>query len=119
VGILALITINNVVVPTPSSMDIGIMDISKAERNAKGNMIIERITTKRKIGIKYNYLTGSQLSTILKAVAPTFYNVEYLDPQDNTFKTGSFYCGDRSMGLISYINNVPKYEDVSFDLVER
>lgn len=116
---MALIIINNVTVPTPSEMDVGIMDISKAERNAKGNMIIERITTKRKIGIKYKYLTGAQLSTVLKAVAPTFYNVQYLDPQTNAFVTGSFYCGDRNMGIVSYVNDVIRYEDVSFDLVER
>jgi hypothetical protein len=116
---LALITIGGVAIPTPTEYTIGVMDISKAERNANGNMIIERITTKRKISISYAFLTASSLKTILTAISPTFYNVTYLDPVNNTFVTSSFYAGDRNMGMIDFQDGVARYKDVSFDLVER
>jgi hypothetical protein len=116
---MALISINGVALPTPSEFQVGIMDISKAERNANGNMIIERITTKRKLTIQYTYLSSTDASTVLNSIAPTYYNVTYLDPQTKSMKTGSFYCGDRTLGMIDYINGVPRYRDINFSLIER
>jgi hypothetical protein len=116
---LDLITANGVVLPTPSDFQVGIMDLSKSERNAAGTMIIERIATKRKLSLTWSYLSAADLSTILIAVAPTFYDVKYLDPQINGLRTGSFYCGDRNLGMINFINGVPLYKDVKFDLIER
>lgn len=116
---MALISINGVALPTPTTLEIGIMDISKAERNAKGTMIIERVTTKRKLFFTYAFLTESEASTVLKAVAPTYYNVTYIDPQDKRAKSGSFYCGDRQLGMVDYMDGVPRYKDLSFDLIER
>jgi hypothetical protein len=116
---MALVSIDGVDLPTPSDFSVGIMDLSKAERNANGTMIIERIATKRKLEIAYSYLTGSSLSAILTAVDPVFFNVTYLDPKTNGFRTGSFYCGDRNVGMLDYVGNIPRYRDCKFDLIER
>ncbi len=105
--------------PTPTELQVDYQDISKADRNANGLMIIERIATKVKLEIKWAYVEAADLTTILNAVAPTYYNVTYLDPKSNSYKTGSFYCGDRSVGMIDYINGNPRYKDLSFDLIER
>ena len=116
---MALISISGVALPTPSDFQVGYMDISKAERNANGLMIIERITTKRKLSLAYSYASESQAAQILKAVAPTFYTVTYLDPLTNTMKSGSFYSGDRNIGMVSYINGKPVYKELGFNLIER
>lgn len=116
---MALVTANGVDLPTPTDLSVGIMDISKAERNAAGTMIIERITTKRQITLSWSYLSASDLSTVLNAVSPVFYDVTYLDPQTGGNRTGSFYCGDRNLGMMDFINGVPRYKDVKFDLIER
>lgn len=116
---MALITIGGIAIPTPTEYSIGVMDISKAERNANGTMIIERITTKKKITIKYAYLLGHEVSSILEAITPTYYNVTYLDPVTNTYRTSSFYCGDRNMGMIHIHDGEPRYKDLAFDLIER
>jgi hypothetical protein len=116
---MALISISGVDLPTPTEFSVGIMDLSKAERNAKGRMIIERIATKRKLEIAYAYLTASEMSEILNLIAPVYYNVTYLDPQTGGNKTASFYCGDRNIGMLDFINGVPRYKDVKFDLIER
>ena len=47
-----MIRINGVTIPTPSDYSVGIMDLSQAERNANGTMIIERIATKRKLEMR-------------------------------------------------------------------
>lgn len=114
-----MIKINGVVLPTPSDYQIGIMDLSKAERNARGTMIIERIATKRKIELSWNYLSKDDLSRVLRLVSSVFFTVEYIDPQENTWKTGTFYCGDRTAGALDYRNGVIRYKDIKFNLIER
>ncbi len=116
---MALVKINGVAIPTPSEYSVGIQDLSKAERNANGTMIIERIATKRKIDLSWAYLDRTSLSAILNAVSPVFFTVEYMDPLDNATKTGTFYCGDRKCGMIDFKNGVPRWKDVQFNLVER
>lgn len=116
---MALVSIAGVALPTPAEFQIGYMDISKAERNANGNMIIERIATKRKLFLTYAYLTTSELSLILQKISPAYYNVSFLDALTNSFKTGSFYCGDRNVGMVDYINGVARYKEFTFNLIER
>jgi hypothetical protein len=116
---MALIRIDGVDIPAPSECSVGIQDISKAERNANGTMIIERIATKRKIELSWKYLDKDQLAQVFTAVSPVFFEVTYVDPQDNGIRTGSFYCGDRKCGMFDFKNGVPRYKDVSFNLIER
>ena len=114
-----MIKINGVVLPTPSDYQIGIMDLSKAERNARGTMIIERIATKRKIELEWSYLSKDDLSRVLRLVSSVFFTVEYIDPQENTWKTGTFYAGDRRVGALDYRNGVIRYKDINFNIIER
>jgi len=115
----SLIKINGVEIPAPSEYSVGIQDISKAERNANGTMIIERVATKRKIELSWKYLSKEQLAQVLTAVSNVFFQVTFIDPQDNATRTGTFYCGDRKAGMLDYKNGVPRYKDVQFNLIER
>jgi hypothetical protein len=116
---MAVLTVGGVVIPAPSDLQVGIMDLSKAERNANGTMIIERIATKRKLELSYSFLTRTQLQQVLVAVSPIFFTVTYIDPQTNANRTGTFYCGDRSVGVLDMVNGEPRYKDIKFNLVER
>lgn len=116
---MALITIGGVTIPTPTDFQIGIMDLSKAERNANGTMIIERITTKRKLELSWSYLSKTDLQTVLNAVSAVTFSVTYMDPVTNSNQTKTFYCGDRNAGMIDFINGNPRYKDVKFSLIER
>lgn len=114
-----LVKINGVELTTPSEYQVGIQDISKAERNANGTMIIERIATKRKIELAWKYLSKENLSRILNLASPVFFSVEYVDPQDNGWRSGTFYCGDRNAGALDFIGGNIRYKDVKFNLIER
>ena len=114
-----MIKINGVTIPTPSDLNIGIMDISKAERNANGEIFIERIATKRKLELSWKYLSKEDVSKVFNAVSPVFFDVEYIDPQDNAVKTGTFYAGDRRAGALDYQNGVIRYKDITVNFVER
>ena len=114
-----MLKINGAVIPAPSDFIVGIMDISKAERNAAGTMVIDRIATKRKLELSWKYLSKEDVSRVLTLVSPVFFEVEYPDPQTNTKRTGVFYCGDRSIGTLDYKNGVIRYKDIKFNLIER
>ena len=116
---MALIKINGVEIPTPSDYIPGIMDLSKAERNANGTMIIERIATKRKLDLTWKYMSKEDLSRVFNLVSPVFFAVEYIDPQDNGIRAGTFYCGDRTAGALDFIDGKIRYKDIKFNLVER
>jgi hypothetical protein len=114
-----MIKINGTQIPTPSTYQIGIMDLSIAERVASGLLMIERIATKRKIEMSWFYLTKEQLSSLLTLVSPVFFNVEYVDPQTDGVKTGEFYCGDRAVEAIDFRNGRIRYKNIKFNLIER
>lgn len=114
-----MIKINGWELPTPSDYSVAIQDISKAERNANGTMIMERITTKRKLELVWKYLSKEDLSKVLNAVSPVFFQVEYLDPQENRKKTGTFYAGDRNPSALDYIDGNIRWKDIKFNVIER
>lgn len=114
-----MIKINGVVLPAPSEFQVNIMDLSKAERNARGTIIIERIATKRKIELEWSYLNKDDLSMVLNLVNSVFFTVDYIDPQTNGWRKGTFYVGDRSVGALDYRNGVIRYKDIKFNLIER
>ena len=114
-----MIKINSVTIPTPSSFQVGVMDINKAERNANGKMIMERIATKRKLELSWNYLSQSDSASLLQKVTSLFFTVEYPDIQTGALRTGTFYVGDRTAGAISYVGGVMKYKDVKMNFIEQ
>lgn len=104
--------------PTPTEMTVNVMDLSKADRNANGTMLLERIATKQKLQCKWSALYDIDLSKILSAISPTTYYVTYIDPVTNSSTTKNMYCGDRSAGYITYQNNRALYKDFSVDFIE-
>lgn len=114
-----MIKINTVTIPTPSDFQVSVMDISKAERNANGDMIIERIATKRKLELTWKYLSQADLSALLIRVSAVFFTIEYPDPQTGALRTGTFYSGDRTAGAIDYQNDTPRWKDIKMNFVER
>lgn len=113
-----MLKVNGVLIPTPSEFKFGIQDISDAERVASGMMVINRIATKVKLSMKWNYLEPQKLSNLLSAIDQVNFNVEYLDPRSNSRQTRVFYVGDRDIGMYSYRNGNPIYIDIAFNFVE-
>lgn len=114
-----MIVIDGKNIPVPSDYSVGIQDIAKAERNARGDMIIERIATKRKIEFAWKHLSKADLALVLDAVSPVFFLVQYIDPITNADKTGTFYAGDRKVGALDYINGDIRWKDIKFNIIEK
>lgn len=115
-----MITVDGSAIPTPSDYQVGVMDLSKAERNAKGEIIIERIATKRKIEVSWKYLSQGDLANLLSKVSTNiFFTVEYPDPLTGALRTGTFYVGDRNTSMLDFKNGVPRWKEIKFNFVER
>lgn len=115
---MALLIIGGSTMPTPSEFSVQISDLSRAERTANGTLSIDRVATKRKLEIGYRYMSRTDLGALLAVVDPETFEVEYMDPKTNAMRTSTFYCGDRSVGMMDFVGGVPRYKDVRFSLVE-
>lgn len=114
-----MIKINNVKIPTPSSYTPSIMDITKAERNAKGDMQIDLINTKYKLELSWNFLNQEDMSKVLGALESKItFDVEFIDPKSGSPKTCTFYKGDRVMPMLDFKNGVARWKDFKVNLVE-
>lgn len=114
-----MLTINSTSIPDPSSFEVDIEDIVKAERVANGNLVKDIIATKRKCKLEYKHLSESELSALLVLVANNFFTFSYPDSQTGATRTGTFYCGGRSAGMIDYDNGAIRWKDIRFNLIER
>lgn len=112
--------VNGVVMPTPKSFTVSISDLDgESNRNANGELIRDRIATKRKLEIEYQPLDLSEISLILKAISPVFISVEYPDPQEGGVITKTMYAGYKSSPMYSIINGQPKWSGLKFNLIEK
>ncbi|MDU1032544.1 MULTISPECIES: DUF6711 family protein [Clostridium] len=116
-----MIRINNVKMPSPTSYSVTISDISSddSKRNARGDMLIDRIATKRKIEMSWDFISLEDMSLTLKLVKDIFFDVEYPDPEEGKFMTRTFYVGDRTVPMLDIINGKPMWKNVKFNLIER
>jgi hypothetical protein len=114
-----MIDINGVTIPTPSAFQVSISDVSEAERNAKGDIMIDRIATKRKLELSWAPLSSADMSTILKAVKDIFFTVTYPDPQEGAELTKTFYVGDRTAPVLTIIDGAPMWSSLKFNLIEK
>lgn len=118
---MAVLTVNGVAMPTPSAMKINIFDVSaNADRNASGNVVIDRVGTKRKLEMRWAHLTVNQLSSLLSAVGEkVFFTAGYPDPQTGGMRSMTCYCGDRSTGILRMEDGRPVWTDVEMNWIER
>lgn len=116
-----LLVINGVVQKTPSKFEVNINDIDgQTTRNANGQLIRDRIATKRKIELDFPPMTQTEISTLLTAVTNEFFSVTYLDPILG-MTTKTFYVGDRSTPLYRFGTGGSEvlWENLKMNFVEQ
>lgn len=115
-----MLKINGVAVATPKVFKVDISDIDgETSRNAKGNMIRDRVATKRRLTCEWPLLATGEISQLLNSVKNVFFSVEYPDPMVGSFVTKTFYVGDRSTPMLYMKNGVAMWEGLSMNFIER
>jgi len=118
---MALLTIGGVAQATPSKMEVGINDIDgDSTRNANGDLIRDRIGTKRKIELEFPPLSQSKISALLSAVSPVFFSVTFQDPLEGMM-TKTMYVGDRKAPMYRYGNGTSDllWEGLKMNFIEK
>ena len=114
------LSVNGVELKAPKTFSVDIQDIdNESGRNAKGDMQRDRVAVKRKLNIEWGPLSDAEISVILKSVQSIFFSATYPDPMEGTMQTKTFYVGDRSTPTYSWNNNLPKWEGLSMNFIER
>lgn len=119
---MSYLQINGVNIKAPKTFTFHIMDLDgKTERTASGRMTRDRIATKRKLDIEWGHLTDSEVSTILNAVSPVFFQVTYPDARTGSQQTKTFYVGDRTSPSYSWDPSLQraKWEGLSMNFIEQ
>lgn len=114
-----MLIINNVNVKPPKSFQVGIADIdSNTGRNANGTIVRDRIAVKRKLECEWGMLTQNEIQELLNAVAPVFFNIQYMDPQLG-LTTKTFYVGDRTSPAYSFNEKLKPWSGLKMNFIEK
>lgn len=114
-----LIRFNDLDLPTPSTYIVEHNDLSHAERNAVGDMTIERVNTKVKIELVWKFLEVEEMQKILNELKKdVLFEVTFVD-LDGEVKTKVFYAGTRKANAMDFIDGRIRYRDFSFNIIER
>ncbi len=117
-----MLKINGVAIAAPKTFKVDISDIDgESNRNAKGDLIRDRIATKRKLNCEWPPLEMNEISVLLKAVKDVYFTVEYPDPMEGMFITKTMYVGDRSIPMYWYDKSKNKYlwQGLNMNFIEK
>lgn len=85
-------------VQAPKEFKVTTLDLDDGEtttRTADGTLHRDRITVKRSIDMTWGLLPWEDISSILQAMAGTFFELTYPDPMEGAYSTRTFYVGNR------------------------
>lgn len=114
-----ILRVNGVFIPDPSKLQWGIQSVSasNAGRDMNGDMHVELVTRKRKLELEWTGIDFAATAEILKAVKHETFNVTFWDAEENKNLTKTFYVGDRSAMVNSYVEG-QRRNDVKFNIIE-
>ena len=117
-----MIKINGVTITPPSKMSVTISDVDSPNttRNARGDLIRDRVNVKRKVELEFPPMKQADISLLLGQIQDVFFDVTFLDPMLGEI-TRTMYVGDRSTPLYKFGNGGSDilWENVKFNFVER
>lgn len=119
---MSYLSINGVTIKAPKSFTFGVMDLDgETARTASGRMKRDRIATKRKLELEWGHLSDSEISAILSAVSPVFFQVTYPDALTGSQQTKAFYVGDRTAPAYNWVPSMgkSKWEGLSMSFIEQ
>lgn len=120
---MAVLYINGVAVKDPATLQYAIQDIDSdtAGRNANGDMIRDRVATKRKISCSWSGLENEEIRLLLNSMTNEFFRLDFPDAMMGGMGSGTFYVGDRTAPLYMWNEKENKYlwEGLQANFIER
>ncbi len=114
-----MISINGVQIATPKTYEVTVSDLDgESNRNAKGELIRDRIAVKRKLNLEWRPLTQTEIQTLLNSVSDVFFTVTFPDPELGMI-TKTMYVGDRTAPAYQYVNGEVKWRGLKMNFIEK
>jgi len=117
---MAMITIDGVVLPSPSKYGLPDFDLDSENTNRNEEGVLQRDRIRQgvyKIELEWTGITSSQLATIKAATQPASIQVTF--PSELGFITKTMYAGDRNIEMVKYHEDYTKIRwNLSFNLTE-
>ena len=100
-NIPALVTVNGVALPEPSSYEETTSTIVDSGRNVQGKVVGAVVRNDvTKVTMSWNYLTAKQWATILSLFTANFYcSVRFYNQATAGYTTRQMYVSDRTAGM--------------------
>lgn len=112
-------------VPQPAAMQYVSEDYDsdKAGRTLNLRMIRDRLGTKIKLELEWNYITLAEISTLLQIVDAESFWVRFIDPKTGTRKVFEMYAGNKTAPYYNVLKNskgepVVGFESLSMNFIE-
>ena len=119
-----ILKINGVAIKAPSTLEYQRYAIDSEDgsgRNQDGEMVRDCIGVKTKLVCTFPPMRDDEISDLLKAVEPLFFEIEYPDAYIGGRRTMTAYVGDRTMPLYIYdkITNSWIWQGLSMNFIEK
>jgi len=117
----SMIKVDRVAIKTPSTFEWELNDVSASDagRTSDALMHKNRVARKRKIKLSWSMPTPEEAKEILTAFAPEYFEVTYHDPLIGEVVTKTFYCGDQAAPVKRWAVGNKRYENITFNIIER
>ena len=130
---MAILKINGNDIADPQTLTWDMYDLDGEEgagRTQDGLLHRDRVAVKRKLNCTWGPLEPAEMAVLLRAMKDVFFELEYPDAygnedvpieDDDFYRTGEFYVGDRSTPLYVWNNEKGKFlwEGLSANFIER
>lgn len=119
----ALVTVNGIDLPEPSSYSATTSTIVDSGRNVQGKVVGAVVRNDvAKVAMKWNYLTAQQWASVISPFTQNFYcTVRFYNQATASYSTRQMYVSDRTAGMwrrSPSTGNVMGWTDCSLSLVE-
>lgn len=105
--------------PTPSDYQTEIEILEKSTRNAKGTLLREIIAYKIKLNCKWNYMTRAEYKKLLQIRKKESFECSYYDPESDSIKTVTCYCGPvKGTPIRTDENGVVEWKGITANFIE-
>lgn len=119
-----VLKINGQAIINPTTLQWEESDLDSSEgtgRNQLGDMFRDRLTTKRKVSSTFPPMKDNQMASLLEAISPSFFELEYPDPKLGKRNTITVYVSDRSVPVYMYDKILKQWiwQGMSVDFIEK
>jgi hypothetical protein len=106
-------------IPVPSGYTFNASDVSDSDagRTEDTTMHKNLLGVCVHLGMEWSYISPDEAIEIMGVFAPEYFSVQYLDVRTGTYRTSTFYAGDKKATMIM-TQLGPRY-NVSFNIIER